>query len=265
MPKPAVNIGIRAARAGARVLTRMLNRTHQLSVVEKERHDFVTEADRQAERAIIEEISKVYPRHAFLAEESGKTGDSDHLWIIDPLDGTQNFIHDYPHFAISIALQIEGVIEHAIVYDPNRDELFTASRGSGAFVNDRRIRVSDRRSVNGALLATAWPFRKRELMDPYMATFHELFGKASDVRRAGSAALDLAWVAAGRVDGYWETGLRVWDLAAGTLLVEEAGGTCGDFRGGHDHLKRGEIVAANVRLQPAMTVAISQHWRHVET
>lgn len=252
MAKPAVNIGVRAARAAARVLIRMLNRNQQLTVVEKQRNDFVTEADRAAEQAIIFEIRKAYPDHAIMAEESGKQGESDYCWIIDPLDGTQNFIHDLPHYAISIALAYKGRPEHGVIYDPVRDEMFTASRGDGAFLNDRRIRVADRKTLDGALLATAFPFRKRDRMATYLDMFQTLFEKASDVRRGGSAALDLAYVAAGRLDGYWEMGLSPWDLAAGVLMVEEAGGSCMDFKGGRDYMDSGDIIASSVRLTPSI-------------
>ncbi len=248
MRQPAVNIAVRAARAGARTLIRMLNQIDSLSVVEKQRNDFVTAADRGAERAIIDEIRRTCPDHAILSEECGALGASDFRWIIDPLDGTKNYIHGIPHFSISIAAQHKRVTEHAVVYDPLREELYTASRGGGAFLNDHRIRVSRRPSLDGAMLATGFPFRDKNLLDRYLDMFRALFERATDVRRAGSAALDLAYVAAGRVDGFWEFGLKSWDLAAGALLIREAGGICTDFSGGDGYLDSGNIIAANLKL-----------------
>ena len=252
MPKPAVNIAVKAARAAGRVLIRLLNRTDSLSIAEKERNDFVTEADRQAEQAIITEIRKVYPSHAILSEEAGEIGQGEIRWIIDPLDGTQNFIHGLPHFCISIAQQQNGRIEHGVIYDPIREELFTASRGSGAFLNDRRMRVSDRRSLDGGIIATGFPFRARRHLETYLGMFRSIFEQASDVRRAGSAALDLAYVAAGRCDGFWEIGLKPWDMAAGALMIEEAGGMCLDFRGEKDYLETGNIIAGNLKVASAL-------------
>ncbi len=262
MPKPAVNVGVRAARAAARVLKRYLNRSESHSVVEKERHDLVTEADRAAELAIIQEIQKLQPDHRILSEEAGEIGPgggrakSDHRWIIDPLDGTRNFMTGFPHFAISIALEVAGRIEHGIIYDPIRDELFTASRGGGAFLNDRRIRCGDRRTLTGAVLATGFPFRQKRHVPPYMAMLRTLMQDAADIRRAGSAALDLAYVACGRVDGFWELGLSYWDTAAGALLVEEAGGVVTDIAGGQRHFETGNIIAASLRLSAQMQAAI---------
>ncbi|MEM6573798.1 MAG: inositol monophosphatase family protein [Pseudomonadota bacterium] len=259
MPQPAINIAIRGARAAARVLIRMLNRSEALSVVEKQRNDFVSEADHAAEKAIIFEIQKAYPDHAVLAEESGYSGpeDAETVWIIDPLDGTRNYIQGLPHFAISIGIKTRGKLEHALVYDPTREEMFTASRGSGAYLNDHRIRVSNRTSMEGALLATGFPFRAREALDDYMKMFRSVFAIAGDVRRAGSASLDLAYVAAGRVDGFWEIGLKPWDVAAGALLVREAGGLCTDFDGADGFLDSGNIIAGNLKLAGQMKKTIS--------
>ncbi|MDJ0654328.1 MAG: inositol monophosphatase family protein [Xanthomonadales bacterium] len=248
MLQPAVNIGVRAARSAARQLIRMLNRIENLTVIEKQRNDFVTEADTAAERAIIEEIHKVYPDHAILSEEAGQIGESSSRWIVDPLDGTKNFIHGIPHFAISIALEENGVIQHAIVYDPLREELFTASRGNGAFLNDTRIRASGRKSLDGAMLATGFPFRDKDVLPNYLKMFSALFERATDVRRAGSAALDLAYVAAGRIDAFWEMDLQPWDMAAGALLIREAGGMCTDFDGADGYLTSGNIIAGNLKL-----------------
>ena len=248
MPQPAVNIAVRAARSGAKTLLRMLNHMDSLSVVEKQRNDFVTTADTGAERAIIDEIRRNCPDHAILSEECGASGESEFRWIIDPLDGTKNYIHGIPHFSISIAVQHKRVTEHAVIYDPLREELYTASRGGGAYLNDHRIRVSQRKTLDGAMLATGFPFRKKELLDRYLEMFRDLFAHATDVRRAGSAALDLAYVAAGRVDGFWELGLKPWDMAAGALLIREAGGICSDFAGGDNYLTSGNIIAANLKL-----------------
>lgn len=252
MRQPAVNIGVRAARSAANTLLRMLNRLDSLSVTEKERNDFVTEADHAAEQAIIAEIRKAYPDHGILAEESGSSGEGPFTWVIDPLDGTRNYIQGVPHFSISLALQQNGVTEHGVIYDPLREELYTASKGGGAYLNDHRIRVSDRRNLQGALLATGFPFREKRHIEPYLGMFRALFEEATDVRRAGSAALDLAYVAAGRIDGFWEIGLKPWDMAAGALMIREAGGLCTDFGGGDDYLKTGNILAGNLKIAGAL-------------
>ncbi len=259
MRQPVVNIAVRAARAGAKALIRMLNQAEALTVVEKERNDFVTAADRAAERAIIDEIRRTCPDHAILSEECGALGESEFRWVIDPLDGTKNFIHGIPHFSISIAAQRKRVTEHAVVYDPLREELYTASRGGGAFLNDHRIRVARRASLDGAMLATGFPFRQKDRLDAYLRMFRDLFAHATDVRRAGSAALDLAYVAAGRVDGFWELGLKPWDMAAGALLIREAGGLCTDFGGGDAYLETGNIIADNLKLAGALKRAIGPH------
>ena len=259
MRQPAVNIGIKAARQAGHILIRMLRRLESLPVTEKDHNDVVTEADLAAERAIIEEIRRMHPEYGFLAEESGAIGDQSTRWIIDPLDGTKNFIMGIPHFAVSLALQINGVIEHGIVYDPLREELFTASRGGGAYLNDHRIRASNRRSLPGAMLATGFPFRQKQHLPTYLNTFSALFAEASDVRRAGSAALDLAYVAAGRLDGFWEIGLNAWDMAAGVLLIQEAGGACFDFSGRDGFLESGNIIAGNLKVAVAMHRKIAPH------
>ena len=259
MRQPAVNIGIKAVRQAGHVLIRMLRRMESLPVTEKDHNDFVTEADLAAERAIIEEIRRMHPDHGFLAEESGETGDQTTRWIIDPLDGTKNFIMGIPHFAVSLALEINNVIEHGIVYDPLREELFTASRGGGAYLNDHRIRVGNRRALAGAMLGTGFPFREKQHLPAYLNMFSALFDDASDVRRAGSAALDLAYVAAGRLDGFWEIGLKPWDMAAGALLIQEAGGTCFDFSGRDGFLETGNIIAGNLKVAVAMHRTIAAH------
>ena len=242
---PMLNIAIRAARAASKIIIQQIDHVQDLPVSEKSRNDFVTEVDRQAEDIIIQTLHKSFPAHAFLAEESGPRGDNDYVWIIDPLDGTTNYLHGFPQFAVSIALQHKGVMQQAVIYDPLRDELFTAGRGHGAYLNDRRMRVSKQKHLHGSLLGTGFPFREGARMEQYMETLKVFFAVTAGVRRAGAAALDLAYVACGRLDGFWESGLKPWDIAAGMLLVEEAGGMLGNFRGEDTFLQSGEIVAAN--------------------
>lgn len=249
---PMLNIAVRAARNAGNLIVRYLDRIDQLTVSNKERNDFVTEVDRGAEQEIIQVIRKAYPSHAILAEESGAHEGDDFQWIIDPLDGTTNFLHGFPQFAVSIALRHRGRLDQAVVYDPLRQELFTASRGSGALLNDRRIRVTKQHTLTGALLGTGFPFKDQRHLDAYLQMFRALLRDSAGIRRPGSAALDLAYVAAGRLDGFWEIGLNIWDMAAGVLLVQEAGGLVSDFAGGHDFLGTGNIVAATPKLLPAM-------------
>lgn len=249
---PTLNIAVKAARRAANIINRASMQLDLLTVESKQPNDFVTEVDRAAENAIIEVLREAYPDHAILAEESGHSGaaaaDSEFVWIIDPLDGTTNFIHDFPQYAVSIAQTKNGTLEHAVVFDPLRNELFTASRGSGAFLNDRRIRVSRRIRLSEALLGTGFPFRDLSQIDAYLNTFKELTKKTAGIRRAGAAALDLAYVAAGRLDGFWESGLSAWDMAAGALLVLEAGGLVSDFSGEAGYLDAGKIVAGTPKV-----------------
>lgn len=255
-----LNIAIRAARAGGTVIARSMDRLDQLTVSNKAQNDFVSEVDIRAEQAIIETIHKSYPNHAILAEESGKhTGQEEYVWIIDPLDGTTNFLHGFPQFAVSIAVKHKTRLMHAVVYDPTRQELFSASRGEGAMLNNRRIRVSARNGLDGALLGTGFPFKQQQHLDAYVGMFKALFPMTAGIRRAGSAALDLAYVAAGRLDGFWEIGLQPWDMAAGTLLIQEAGGLVGDFSGGPEHLETGNLVAANPKIFKAILQQIRPH------
>jgi myo-inositol-1(or 4)-monophosphatase len=227
-----LNIGIRAARRAGELIVRSLNGVGDLAVSAKGRNDFVTEVDRAAEREIIASIRRLYPDHAFLAEESGASGTGDTVWIIDPLDGTTNFLHGFPQFAVSIACQRRGRLEHAVIYDPMRQELFTASRGGGAHLDNRRMRVSKQRTLEGALIGTGFPFRENlRYLDAYLAMFKAVASHTAGARRPGAASLDLAYVAAGRLDGFWEIGLSPWDTAAGTLLIEEAGGRVGTLTG----------------------------------
>jgi len=254
---PLLNIAIRAARSAGNIIVRSIQHVEHLEITTKGRNDFVSDVDRLAENEIITMIRKSYPDHAIIAEESGQSGENDTVWIIDPLDGTTNFLHGFPHYCVSIGVMVRGKIEHGVIYDPLRDELFTASRGSGAQLNDRRIRVGKRKTFDGALLATGFPFRYPQHFDSYLATFKTLFPQVADVRRAGSAALDLAYVAAGRLDGYWEIGLHQWDMAAGMLLIEEAGGVVTDFSGGDKYLQSGNVIVGNLAIQEAMLTAIT--------
>ena len=251
---PMLNIAVRAARNAGDIIVRHLNRLDELTVTSKRRNEFVSEVDRQAEDEIIAVIRKAYPGHAVLAEESGQyQGEDDYQWIIDPLDGTTNFLHGFPQFSVSIALKHKGRLDQAVVYDSMRQELFTASRGSGAFLDNRRIRVSKQNTLSGALLGTGFPYRDHQHLDAYLAMFKALIAAdTAGIRRPGSAALDLAYVAAGRFDGFWEVGLNAWDMAAGVLLVREAGGLVGDLSGGHEFLQTGNIVAAAPKLFPLM-------------
>lgn len=247
--QPLLNIAIRAARNAGDFIVRKMNKLPELQIDTKSPNDFVTEVDRQAEVRIIETLLKAYPNHGILAEESGEIiGSEDYRWIIDPLDGTTNYLHGFPHFAVSIACQHNGRLEQAVIYDPLKQELFTASKGDGATLNNRRIRVTNLKTTQGALLGTGFPFKKKDQMDTFLKLFNEFFSSASDIRRAGSAALDLAYVASGRLDGFWESGLQSWDIAAGALIIREAGGIVGDFRGEENYLENGEVVAGNPRL-----------------
>lgn len=249
---PMLNIAIRAARRGATVILRSLDRPDTLQVDLKGRHDYVSSVDREAETAIIETLRTAYPDHEIMAEESGSTGMSDFVWIIDPLDGTTNYLHSFPQVAVSIALSVRGEIQQAVVYDPIRDELFTATRGAGAQLNNRRLRVSRCRTLEQALLGTGFPIRDEKLIEPYLKSFGRFLHRTDGVRRAGAAALDLAYVAAGRLDGFWEFGLQAWDIAAGSLLVQEAGGLVGTPYPGQDLLRDGDIVAATPKVYPEM-------------
>lgn len=245
---PTLNIAIRAARSAGNVIIRNLGKLDTLAIHTKDRNDFVTEVDRQAEQEIIYILRKAFPGHGILAEESGFQEGDEYQWIIDPLDGTTNFLHGFPQFAVSIAMRHKGRLELGVVYDPLRQEIFSASRGAGATLNDQRLRVTNRKTLEGSLLGTGFPFKSQQHLEVYLEMFRALFPQTAGIRRAGSAALDLAYVAAGRLDGFWEIGLSIWDMAAGVLLIQEAGGLCSDFSGGHDHLESGNIVAGNPKL-----------------
>jgi len=256
---PMLNIAVRAARSAGNIIVRNLDRLDTLTVQTKDVNDFVSEVDRQAEQEIIGILRKAYPDHSVLAEESGIQDGNDYQWIIDPLDGTTNYLHGFPQFAVSIALRHKGRIEQGVVYDPLRQELFTATRGAGAILNDRRIRVTGRKSLDGALLGTGFPFKSQQHLDAYLDMFRALFPMTAGIRRPGSAALDLAYVAAGRLDGFWEIGLSIWDMAAGVLLIQEAGGLSSDFVGGHDYLESGNLVAGNPKVFAEILKAIRPH------
>jgi myo-inositol-1(or 4)-monophosphatase len=256
---PLLNIAVRAARRAGEVIVRSLVRLESLEVTSKGRNDYVSEIDRSAEREIIEIIHKHYPEHAILAEESGSSGDGDTVWIIDPLDGTTNFLHGFPVFAVSIAVQQRGRLEIGVIYDPMRQEVFTAARGEGAHLENRRIRVSKQRGLEGALLATGFPYREDERhADNYFAMFRMLTSMCAGIRRPGAAALDLAYVACGRVDGFWEMGLKAWDTAAGTLLIREAGGRVGTL-GGDEYRLGANIVGGSPKVYEALITALAPH------
>jgi myo-inositol-1(or 4)-monophosphatase len=256
---PMVNIAIRAAREAGRVITRNFNRVDRLTIADKGRNDFVTEVDRNAEAAIIGILKEKYPQHAILAEESGAHSGNDFEWIIDPLDGTTNFLHGLPQFAVSIALKVKGRLDIGVVYDPINEEMFTASRGEGALLNDRKIRVSNRKGLDGALLGTGIPYRDLRFMDNYMGMLKDLARDTAGIRRPGSAALDFAYVACGRTDGFWELGLSEWDFAAGALLVREAGGLVTDIGGGERFLDTGNVIAGSIKVHNAMLRRIRPH------
>jgi myo-inositol-1(or 4)-monophosphatase len=250
--QPLLNIAVRAARRAGEIIVRNLDRVPSLPIRSKSRNDFVTEVDHMAERDIMETVRRMYPDHGFLAEESGRSGGDEVVWIIDPLDGTTNFLHGFPVFAVSIGVEYRGRMEHAVVYDPMRQELFTASRGDGAQLDGKRIRVSKQAELEGALIGTGFPYRANaRWMDDYLAMLKLMMEKTAGLRRPGSAALDLAYVAAGRTDGFWEIGLSPWDTAAGTLLITEAGGRIGTLTGG-DYKQGGNVIAGTPKVYEAM-------------
>jgi len=248
---PMLNIAVKAARAAGAIINRASLDVERLTVTAKSHNDFVTEVDQAAEHAIISTLLEAYPGHGILAEESGRehgAKDSDYVWIIDPLDGTTNFIHGFPVYAVSIALSYRGQIQQAVVYDPTRNDLFYASKGRGAFLNDRRLRVSKRTRMLEALIGTGFPFRKGDNFQQYLKMFEEVMAACAGVRRPGAASLDLCYVAAGYYDGFFETGLSPWDVAAGSLIITEAGGLIGNFTGEADFLDRREVLAGTPRI-----------------
>ena len=260
-------IALRAAEKAGDIIMQAYEKLDTLLVEAKAKTDYVTEIDRKVEQIIIELLKKSYPNHSFLGEEyglhEGHGEGKDYVWIIDPLDGTTNFIHGVPHFAVSIACTYKNELQHAIVLDPIRRESFVASKGAGASLNGKRIRVSKRNSLNGALIGTGLPFHPDQLsqVDYYMKMLTSLIGETSGIRRAGVASLDLAYVASGRYDAFWEFGLKEWDMAAGCLLIKEAGGLLSDFNGGNQYLKKRQLVCGNpkcfkevlIKIQPFLS------------
>lgn len=257
---PTLNTAIKAARRAGKIIVRSFDRGDTLSIDRKGFNDYVSEVDRAAEAEIIEVLRHAYPGHGILAEESGRHEGDDYQWIIDPLDGTTNFLHGFPQCAVSIALRHKGRLEQAVIFDPLRDELFTASVGDGAHLNNRRIRVSRARKLDQSLIGTGFPFRSMENLDCSLKTLKELLPRTSGIRRPGAAALDLAYVACGRFDGFWETGLKPWDLAAGCLLIREAGGLVSDLDNRGDYLDSGNLVAGNPHVQPLLLAVVRKHY-----
>ncbi|MAA73869.1 MAG: inositol monophosphatase [Salinisphaeraceae bacterium] len=255
--QPFVNIAVRAARAAGRIIMQSYRQGDLGQVRAKGENDFVTQVDVAAEQAIIDVIRRAYPRHGFLAEESGRQGNEQTQWIIDPIDGTTNFIHGFPHFCVSIACEIKGELEHAVIYDPFKEELFTASRGSGAMLDGRRIRVSGAHHLRGALVATGFAYQRSHPLDRHIGEFTAVLEKTGDLRRAGSAALDLAYVACGRLDAFWERGLSPWDMAAGLLIVREAGGLATAPDGGAA-LDQGSVLAGTPKVYEALAPILAK-------
>ncbi|HJP08393.1 MAG TPA: inositol monophosphatase family protein [Arenicellales bacterium] len=254
-----LNTAVRAARQSARIILMHYDRLDRIEVTQKGRNDFVSQADTEAEEIALEILLKAYPEHGVVAEESGRREGGEYTWVIDPLDGTTNFIHGFPQFAVSIAVLKGSTIEHGVIYDPLRNELFTSSRGQGAQLNDRRIRVSNCGLLELALLGTGFPFRELDRLDQWVKAFRTLTRRSAGIRRTGSAALDLAYVAAGRMDGFWEFGLQPWDMAAGALLIREAGGLISDPAGSQDFLDSGNVVTANPRIFNDLLRIIAKH------
>jgi myo-inositol-1(or 4)-monophosphatase len=253
---PIVNIAVKAARRAGSIIIRNIDRIDQINIQQKGDNDFVSEVDRLAENEIIAIIQAAYPSHHILAEESGKTAATavdptspdQYEWLIDPLDGTTNYLHQNPNFVVSIGVLRNGVLEHGVIFDPLREELYTASRGGGAQLNGRRIRVSKTLKLRQSLIATDFPYQSLHNSDQWFRIFKTIMPKSNDMRVTGAAALDLAYLACGRIDGFWELGLKPWDLAAGCLLVQEAGGFIADFQGKHHFLRTGNIVAGNPKI-----------------
>jgi myo-inositol-1(or 4)-monophosphatase len=250
---PMLNTAVKAARKAGSIITRASFDLDKITIRRKQQNDFVSEVDHAAEDAIISVLKEAYPAHGILAEESGyQDREAEYLWIIDPLDGTTNFLHGNPQFCVSIGLLHKGVAQQAVVFDPNRNELFTATKGVGAYLNDRRIRVSPTDKIEDALMGTGFPFKEVGHIDEYLRMLRNVMKTCAGVRRPGAAALDLAWVAAGRIDGFWEMGLSPWDMAAGALLIREAGGLVGDFAGEEKYMESGRIAAANGKIFAAL-------------
>ncbi|MBH9552906.1 inositol monophosphatase family protein [Inhella gelatinilytica] len=265
---PMLNVAIKAARAAGAVINRASLDLDSIKVGTKATNDFVTEVDHAAEAVIIKTLLEAYPQHGILAEESGKehgNSQSEYQWIIDPLDGTTNFIHGLPIYAVSIALAHRNVVQQAVVYDPTRNDLFHASKGRGAFLNDRRLRASRRTRLSDALVGTGFPFRKGDNFKRYLKLFEEIMQQTAGVRRPGAASLDLCYVAAGYYDAFFETGLSPWDVAAGSLIVQEAGGLCGNFTGESDFLHQREILAGSPKIYAQLVPLLAPYSRVIQT
>jgi myo-inositol-1(or 4)-monophosphatase len=259
---PMLNVAVSAARAAGAIINRAALDIESVRIAQKQINDFVTEVDQASEAVIIETLLTAYPGHAIWAEESGRqygAQDSEFVWIIDPLDGTTNFIHGFPVYCVSIALAVKGKVEQAVVYDPTRNDMFTATKGRGAYMNDRRIRVSKRTQMKDCLVSTGFPFRPGDDMQKYLAMFTDVMKITSSMRRPGAAALDLAYVAAGFTDAFFETGLHPWDVAAGSLLVQEAGGLVGNFTGEADFLEQHECMAATPRIYGQLVTVLGKY------
>ncbi len=264
---PMLNIAIKAARAAGAIINRAALDVEVLKVGTKGPNDFVSEVDRKAEEVIIQTVLEAYPGHGILAEESGRehgARNSESVWIIDPLDGTTNFLHGFPVYAVSIALAYRGQVQQAVVYDPTRNDLFYASKGRGAFLNDRRLRVSKRTRLSDALIGTGFPFRKGDNFKRYVKMFEEVMQSCAGLRRPGAAALDLCYVAAGYYDGFFETGLQPWDAAAGSLMITEAGGLIGNFTGESDYLYQREVVAGNPKVYGQLVSILTPYTRVIK-
>lgn len=257
--QPMLNIAVRAARSAGDLILRSADNVGRLHIDQKGKNDYASEVDRMAERDIISIIKTAFPEHAILAEESGAHKGNDFVWVIDPLDGTTNFLHGFPQYAVSIALKHKGRLEVGVVYDPLRDELFTAKRGGGAMLNNRRLRVTNQLGLKGALIGTGFPFKTDKHLDAYMGMFRALTTECAGIRRAGAAALDLAYVAAGRLDGFWEIGVMEWDVAAGILLIKEAGGVITDFSFNDNYLESGNVIAGSPKMHQLMYQLIEPH------
>ena len=254
-----LNTAVKAARKAGGIINRASFDVDKLTIRSKRKNDFVSEVDEAAEEAIIAVLRDAYPDHGILAEESGtRDAKADYVWVVDPLDGTTNFLHGFPQYCVSIALLHKGKPTQAVVYDPNRNELFTATKGVGAYLNDRRIRVSRTDKLDDALMGTGFPFREIDNLDDYLRMLKNVMRSTSGIRRPGAAALDLAWVACGRIDGFWEIGLSPWDMAAGALLVREAGGLIGDLDGNEGYLDSGRVAATNAKLFGAFLQLLKQ-------
>ena len=255
---PLINIAIKAARSASKIILRATDRLDTIQIMEKSHNEFVTDIDQQAEQEIIRIIHESYPDHAILGEESGASGTSDYTWIIDPIDGTTNFFHGHPHFCISIGIKYKDRIEHGLIYDPLRQELFTATFGSGAFLNERRIRVADQKQLSGASIGTGFSNKNIKNIENYLKILAAILPHTTKIRITGSAALDCVYVACGRIDGFWGMNLAPWDIAAGTLIIKEAGGFVTDFNGNNDFMTTGNVIAGNQNISKILLQVVQE-------